>query len=85
MAAATGDILGPRKVPAAFGFITLFFGIGQALGPYSTGRNADTVGSYGPAFMVAAISKSAVSPSGLNNSSTSPARLREAFPPMKRL
>jgi len=33
MAAAAGDFVGPRLAPAGLGFITLFFGIGQALGP----------------------------------------------------
>ena len=33
MAAAAGDFVGPRLAPAGLGFITLFFGVGQALGP----------------------------------------------------
>jgi len=33
MAAAAGDYVGPRLAPAGLGFITVFFGIGQALGP----------------------------------------------------
>ena len=33
MAATAGDYVGPRLAPAGLGFITLFFGIGQALGP----------------------------------------------------
>ena len=35
MAATCGDVLGPRLAPAGLGFITLFFGIGQAIGPES--------------------------------------------------
>ncbi|MBN1292804.1 MAG: MFS transporter [Candidatus Latescibacteria bacterium] len=54
MAAACGDVLGPRLAPAALGFITLFFGIGQALGPSVAGAIADVVGSFYPAFLLAA-------------------------------
>jgi len=53
MAAASGDILGPRMGSAALGFITLFFGIGQALGPFMAGRVADSFGSYTLAFTIA--------------------------------
>jgi MFS family permease len=45
MAAACGDLLGARLAPAALGFITLFFGIGQALGPTVAGATADAAGS----------------------------------------
>jgi predicted MFS family arabinose efflux permease len=54
MAAACGDLLGPRLSPAALGFITLFFGAGQALGPYAAGAMADMCGGFGPAFLLAA-------------------------------
>jgi len=54
MAAACGDILGPRMAPAALGFITLFFGIGQALGPSVAGHLADLSGSFAPSFLLAA-------------------------------
>ena len=37
MAAASGDAVGGRLAPAGLGFITLFFGIGQALGPFIGG------------------------------------------------
>jgi MFS family permease len=46
MAAACGDVLGPRMAPAAFGFITLFFGVGQAIGPSVAGAMADASGSF---------------------------------------
>ncbi len=55
MAAASGDILGPRLGSAALGFITLFFGLGQALGPFTAGRIADMAGTYTPAFVIAGI------------------------------
>ncbi len=53
MAAAAGDLLGARLAPAALGFLTLFFGIGQAAGPFVAGRIADAAGSYTPAFVIA--------------------------------
>ncbi len=53
MAALSGDLLGPRLAPAALGFITLFFGIGQALAPFVSGRIADAYGSYTLAFVIA--------------------------------
>jgi MFS family permease len=54
MAAACGDILGPQLAPAALGFVTLFFGIGQAAGPYAAGAIADAKGSFAPVFVLAA-------------------------------
>ncbi|MFH1085022.1 MAG: MFS transporter [Chloroflexota bacterium] len=54
MAAACGDILGARMAPAALGFLTLFFGIGQAIGPAVAGAMADAWGSFVPAFALAA-------------------------------
>jgi MFS family permease len=53
MAATCGDMLGPRLAPAALGFITLFFGIGQAVAPSVAGAMADTYGSFDPAFLLA--------------------------------
>jgi sugar phosphate permease len=53
MAAATGDLLGPRLAPAALGFVTFFFGIGQMLGPTLAGPIADSTGSYTLAFVIA--------------------------------
>ena len=54
MAAACGDYLGARLVPAALGFITLFFGIAQALGPVVAGLLADRFHTFVPAFLTAA-------------------------------
>jgi MFS family permease len=53
MAAAAGDYVGPRLAPAGLGFITLFFGIGQALGPVLGGYLADTTASFTMPFLVA--------------------------------
>ena len=53
MAAAAGDYVGPRLAPAGLGFITLFFGIGQALGPALGGYLADITTSFTVPFLVA--------------------------------
>ncbi|MDY7032350.1 MAG: MFS transporter [Thermodesulfobacteriota bacterium] len=53
MAAAAGDFMGPRLAPAGLGFITLFFGIGQALGPALGGYLADVSHSFTIPFLVA--------------------------------
>jgi MFS family permease len=53
MAATAGDFVGPRLAPAGLGFITLFFGIGQALGPYIGGRLADLTQSFMYPFLLA--------------------------------
>ena len=53
MAAAAGDFVGPRLAPAGLGFITLFFGVGQALGPLLGGYLADTTNSFTVPFLVA--------------------------------
>ena len=54
VAAASGDYMGSRLAPAALGFVTLFFGLGQAAGPSVAGTVADATGSFGPAFLAAA-------------------------------
>lgn len=53
MAAACGDLLGARLTAAGLGFITLFFGIGQAVGPYIAGKLADQTHSFASAFFLA--------------------------------
>jgi MFS family permease len=53
MAATCGDLLGPRLAPAGLGFITLFFGIGQAAGPSVAGVIADANHSLSPALLLA--------------------------------
>jgi len=55
MSATCGDLLGPRLAPAALGFITMFFGLGQAVGPSVAGAIADTRGSFSLAFVLAAV------------------------------
>jgi MFS family permease len=53
MAAAAGDYVGPRLAPAGLGLITLFFGIGQAIGPSVGGFMADQKGSFALSFLLA--------------------------------
>jgi sugar phosphate permease len=53
MAAAAGDFVGPRLAPAGLGFITLFFGVGQALGPALGGYLADVSQSFTIPFLTA--------------------------------
>lgn len=55
MAAAVGDYLGPERAVAAFGTITLFFGVGQICGPALAGELASTIGSFGPSYLTAAL------------------------------
>lgn len=55
MAAASGDAVGGRLAPAGLGFITLFFGIGQALGPAIGGYIKDTTGTFTNAFILSAL------------------------------
>ena len=53
-AAACGDILGSRLAPAALGFVTLFLGVGQAVGPSVAGAMADARGTFADAYLLAA-------------------------------
>lgn len=53
MAAAAGDQVGPTLAPAGLGFVTLFFGLGQALGPAVGGYLADSLQSFVPALLLA--------------------------------
>jgi MFS family permease len=54
MAAAAGDAVGGRLAPAGLGFITLFFGIGQAFGPAVAGWLKDATGTFTHAFLLSA-------------------------------
>jgi MFS family permease len=54
MAATCADLLGPALGPAAVGFITLFFGIGQAIAPSVAGALADATGAFTAALLLAA-------------------------------
>jgi sugar phosphate permease len=52
MAAASGDAVGGKLAPAGLGFITLFFGIGQAMGPMIGGYIKDATGTFTYAFLL---------------------------------
>jgi sugar phosphate permease len=54
MAAAAGDAVGGQLAPAGLGFITLFFGVGQAVGPAVAGWVKDQSGSFVYAFVLSA-------------------------------
>ncbi len=53
MAAAAGDYFGPVRAPAAFGYITFIFGIGQITGPIAAGMVADVTGGFSSSFAMA--------------------------------
>ncbi len=52
MAAAVGDAVGGQLAPAAFGLITLIFGVAQTIGPFLAGKIKDTTGTFTYAFML---------------------------------
>jgi MFS family permease len=54
LAAHLSDSLEPRRFAAAFGAVTLVFGLAQLVGPQLGGWIADGTGSFTPAFLVAA-------------------------------
>lgn len=54
MAVTSGDIVGPVMAPAAYGFLTVFHGLGQATGPYVAGRMADAMPTFTAAYLLAA-------------------------------
>ncbi len=54
MAALVGDYFGPKKAAAAFGAITLFFGLGQIIGPTVAGWAAEMTGGFSVSFAMAA-------------------------------
>ncbi len=53
MAVTSGDIVGPVMAPAAYGFLTIFHGIGQAAGPYIAGMMADRLPSFSASYLLA--------------------------------
>jgi MFS family permease len=54
LAAHLADWLDPRRFAAAFGAVTLVFGLAQLVGPQLAGWIADRTGSFSTAFLVAA-------------------------------
>ncbi len=55
VAAACGDYAAPGLAPAALGFVNIFFGIGQIIGPSLGGYLTDLTGTYSVAFGLAGI------------------------------
>jgi MFS family permease len=55
MAATAGDVVGGRFAPATLGFITIFFGIGQSIGPGVAGWLKDVTGTFAWGFMLSAL------------------------------
>jgi MFS family permease len=54
LAAHLSDTLDPRRFAAAFGAVTLVFGLAQLVGPQLGGWIAEQTGSFTPVFLVAA-------------------------------
>lgn len=52
MATLAGDIVGSYSAPVAFGFLTAFQGLGQALGPFVGGSLADALSSFTVTYLV---------------------------------
>jgi predicted MFS family arabinose efflux permease len=52
--AGCGDQFGPVLASASLGFVTIFLGVGQVLGPYLGGRLADTYGTLDYSYLMAA-------------------------------
>ena len=52
MAAAVGDLLGLSRAAAGFSLITVFFAVGQTLGPASAGVLAENSGTFTTAFLL---------------------------------
>lgn len=52
--ASCGDQFGPMLASASLGFVTIFMGIGQVLGPYIAGAMADAFGSLIYSYVLAA-------------------------------
>ncbi|WP_305042465.1 MFS transporter [Geoalkalibacter sp.] len=55
MAAAVGDYLGLSRAAAAFSTITVFFAVGQTLGPGAAGMLAETMGTFRVSYLIAAV------------------------------
>ena len=55
MAAAVGDYLGLSRAATAFATVTIFFAIGQAIGPAGAGLIARTHGSFTSAYLLASL------------------------------
>lgn len=54
MAAAVGDTLGPARAAKAFGLVTMFFGLGQVVGPAVAGLVAEAADGFASSYLAAA-------------------------------
>lgn len=54
MAAAVGDYLGLNRAAAAFSTVTLFFAVGQVIGPGTAGVIAEASGTFATSYLAAA-------------------------------
>lgn len=54
MAAAAGDYMGPRRALATFSTVTVFFSVGQIIGPALAGVLAERSGGFANSYMMAA-------------------------------
>lgn len=52
MAAAVGEYLGIARAASSFAAVTIFFGIGQVIGPASAGVIAKATGSFSAAYLI---------------------------------
>lgn len=52
IAAYSGDRFGPKAAFSVLGFLTLFFGVGQAIGPSTAGYLADLTQTFTSAFLL---------------------------------
>lgn len=52
--AMVGDYLGPMQAVQTLGLLTVFFGIGQAVGPTIAGVIADATGTFNSSYLMAA-------------------------------
>ncbi|MBS7626817.1 MFS transporter [Candidatus Bathyarchaeota archaeon] len=52
VAAYSGDYFGSKMAPSALGFLTLFFGVGQSIGPTVAGHIADVTGTFKSTFLL---------------------------------
>lgn len=52
LSAAVGDYMGPERAARAFGYITVFCGFGQVIGPALAGELADFSGTFRVVFFI---------------------------------
>ena len=52
--AGCGDQFGPVWASASLGFVTIFLGVGQVVGPYVAGKMADIFGTLTYSYLLAA-------------------------------